>query len=213
MEHTQLDIRILELLSSRMCHDLVSPVGAINNGVELIEEVGGSTAGEAIQLIAKSAQTAARRLRCFRMAYGRAGSESGLAVADVRQVAEQYLDGGKSRLVWPASTPIVSYAEHRGALKILLNVIMLAEEILAYGGIIEITAEAGVAEAVINITGRNAHVPESFTGAVSGETAIEDITSKTVHMYVLARLADYYGFGIEADLAGEEHVALKVRKK
>ena len=127
----EVDIRILELLSSRICHDLVSPVGAINNGVELIEDVGGNTTGEAMQLISKSAVIAARRLRCFRMAYGRAGSESGLSVNDVRQVAEHYLESGKSKIVWPATTPIATYAEHRGALKLLLNSLMIAEEILA----------------------------------------------------------------------------------
>lgn len=194
-----LDIRVLELLSSRICHDLVSPVGAINNGVELIEEVGGSTAGEAIQLIAKSAQIAARRLRCFRLAYGRAGSEAGVAVADVRQVAEQYLDGGKARLVWPATTPLVSFAENRGSLKLLLNLIMLADEMIPYGGIIEITAEAGLSQATVTVSGRAAHVPDYVPGALADETAIEDITSKSVHAYITARLADTYGFKIEAD--------------
>ena len=182
----QLDIRILELLSSRMCHDLVSPVGAINNGVELIEEVGGSTAGEAMELIAKSAQTAARRLRCFRMAYGRAGSESGLAVTDVRQVAEQYLEGGKSRLIWPANTPLVSFAEHRGALKLLLNMIMLAEETLAYGGTIELGSEQGQERAMLTISGRNAHVPDHALQALSADMPVEDITSKSIHAYLTA---------------------------
>lgn len=207
-----LDIRVLELLSSRMCHDLVSPVGAINNGVELIEEVGGSTTGEAIQLIAQSAQIAARRLRCFRLAYGRAGSESGLAVADVRQVAEQYLESSKSKLVWPASTPLVSYAEHRGALKLLLNLIMVAEEMLAYGGIIEITSEATLAEATILISGRNAKVPEYLTAILSEEIEIEDITSKSVHAYVTIRQATYYQFKVTAENAGEDLVKLKVEK-
>jgi histidine phosphotransferase ChpT len=200
------DIRILELLSSRMCHDLVSPVGAINNGVELIEEVGGNTTGDALQLIAKSAVQAARRLRCFRLAYGRAGSESGLSINDVRQVAEQYLEGGKSKIVWPASAPIAAYAEHRGAMKLLLNTIMLAEEILAYGGIIQIDGEAGSPQATISISGRAAHVPDHLTAAVADTLAVDDITSKTVHAYLTARLAEYYGFAIKADVVGEEAV-------
>lgn len=212
----QLDIRIMELLSSRMCHDLVSPVGAINNGVELIEEVGGSTAGEAIQLIAKSAQTAARRLRCFRLAYGRAGSESGLAIADVRQVAEQYLEGGKSKLIWPTSAPIASYAEHRGALKLLLNAIMLAEETLAYGGTIEVSGELGTPDAILTITGRGARVPDAFRAALEGELAIDDITSKSVHGYMTASLGGYYDFEISADTInaepGEEAIRISIQK-
>ena len=195
----QLDIRILELLSSRLCHDLVSPVGAINNGVELIEEVGGSTTGEAMELIAKSALTAARRLRCFRLAYGRAGAESGLAVADVRQVAEQYLDGGKSKLIWPASAPIAAYAEHRGALKLMLNMIMMADEALPYGGMIEITGEMGQPNAIVTATGRAAKVADYLPTALSGEQPVDDITSKSVHSYLTGRLAEYHGFRIVAE--------------
>lgn len=208
-----IDIRILELLSSRMCHDLVSPVGAINNGVELIEEVGGGTTGEAMALIGKSAVTAARRLRCFRLAYGRAGSESGLSVNDVRQVAEHYLDGGKSKIVWPASTPIAAYAEHRGAMKLLLNTIMLADEMLAYGGMVQIEGEPGVGKVTIGVSGRGAVPPEHLEQAVKNELAIDDITSKTVHAYVTARLAEYYGFEIIASKVGEEAVNIVITKR
>lgn len=202
------DIRILELLSSRICHDLVSPVGAINNGVELIEEVGGESIPEAMQLIGKSAVIAARRLRCFRLAYGRAGSESGLSVNDVRQVAEHYLESSKSKVVWPAATPIATYAEHRGALKLLLNTLMIAEEILAYGGIIQVEGAAGAPQVMVSVTGRGAHVPEHLSAAIAGTLAIDDITSKTVHAYITAQLADYYGFKINAELVGEDAVTL-----
>src|SRR5271154_3464814 len=101
----QIDMRVMELLASKLCHDLVSPVSAINNGVELIEDIGGSVVEEAMKLIGDSAQHASRRLRLFRMAYGRAGSEDSLGVKDVRQTAEQYLAGGKSTLNWPDNQP------------------------------------------------------------------------------------------------------------
>src|SRR5580700_11049943 len=123
----QIDIRVLELLSSKICHDLVSPVSAINNGVELIEDIGGSVVDEAMKLIGDSAQHAARRLRLFRMAYGRAGSEEHLGVKDVRQNAEQYLAGGKSTLNWPEDQPSELFATHKGALKVMLNLLILAE--------------------------------------------------------------------------------------
>lgn len=65
----QIDLRVLELLASKICHDLVSPVSAINNGVELIEDIGGSVVDEAMKLIGDSATNASRRLRLFRIAY------------------------------------------------------------------------------------------------------------------------------------------------
>src|SRR5580658_1211274 len=110
----QIDLRVLELLASKLCHDLVSPVSAINNGVELIEDIGGSVVDEAMKLIGDSAAQASRRLRLYRIAYGRAGSDENLPVRDVRQVAEQYVMGGKMTLHWPDGQPAESAVMHKG---------------------------------------------------------------------------------------------------
>ncbi|MBM3540521.1 MAG: hypothetical protein FJX51_00610 [Alphaproteobacteria bacterium] len=68
-----LDLRAVELLCSRLCHDLVSPVGAISNGVELLTEMGPDE--EALALVGQSAQAAATRLKFYRVAYGAAGAD------------------------------------------------------------------------------------------------------------------------------------------
>src|ERR1700691_6170212 len=120
----QIDLRVLELLASKLCHDLVSPVSAINNGVELIEDIGASVVEDAMKLIGDSAAHASRRLRLFRLAYGRAGSEDNLPVKDARQIAEQYLAGGKVNLTWPDDQPMESFATHKGALKVMLNMLI-----------------------------------------------------------------------------------------
>ncbi|MFW1401594.1 hypothetical protein ACEV76_24910, partial [Vibrio parahaemolyticus] len=86
-----------------------------------------SVVDEAMKLIGNSAGHAARRLRLFRMAYGRAGSEENLAVKEVRQTAEQYLSTGKTILNWPDDQPVDVLANHRGFLKVLLNMIILSE--------------------------------------------------------------------------------------
>src|SRR6201996_8134992 len=139
----QIDLRVLELLASKLAHDLVSPVSAINNGVELIEDIGGSVVDEAMKLIGDSAQHAARRLRLFRMAYGKAGSEENLGIRDVRQIAEQYLSVGKVSLSWPENHPSETFALHKGALKVMLNMLVLSEEILAYGGTVTVQTGPG----------------------------------------------------------------------
>src|ERR1700761_7223243 len=125
----QIDLYVLELLASKLCHDLVSPVSAINNGVELIEDIGGSVVDEAMKLIGDSAHHASRRLRLYRMAYGRAGSADNLGIKDVRLLAEQYLSGGKATITWPETQPPEIFATHKGALKVMLNLIVLAEEL------------------------------------------------------------------------------------
>src|SRR5580698_4188418 len=115
----QIDVRVMELLASKLCHDLVSPVSAINNGVELIEDIGGSVVDEAMKLIGDSAGHASRRLRLFRMAYGRAGSDESLGIKDVKQVGEQYLAGGKVALSWPDDQPAGAFAAQKGFMKVV----------------------------------------------------------------------------------------------
>jgi histidine phosphotransferase ChpT len=187
----QIDIRVLELLASKLCHDLVSPVSAINNGVELIQDIGGSVVDEAMKLIGDSATHASRRLRLFRLAYGRAGSEENLPVKDVRTIAEQYLAGGKVNLTWPEDQPPEMIAEHKGALKVMLNMIILSEETLAYGGTIVVrAADKGCR---FEIAGRNAHLSPSMLAAFEGAAAIEELTPRTIQAYATGRLAAHFG--------------------
>jgi histidine phosphotransferase ChpT len=69
------DLRVFELLASRLCHDLISPVGAIKSGLELFIEFGDDPDGETMALINNSATQASEKLQCFRLAYEQAGSQ------------------------------------------------------------------------------------------------------------------------------------------
>ena len=195
----QIDIRVMELLASKLCHDLVSPVSAINNGVELIEDIGGSVVDEAMKLIGDSGITASRRLRLYRMAYGRAGSEDCLSTKDVRQVAEQYLTGGKTLLVWPEGQPDTASAERRGFLKTLLNVIILAEETLAYGGVVTLRGEEGGNFCRVEIVGRNAHLSPQLQEALEGSAPVEALTPRSIHAYVTGRTAAHFDLKLTHD--------------
>ena len=186
---TDLDIRVVELLCSRLCHELVSPVGAINNGVELIEEMGADMADEAIGLIAHSADQASRRLRLLRLAYGAASSDkSGLA--EVAQAAEGYFAGSKIKLEWPPGRLEQASQLQPGIGKVLLNLIILAEEALAYGGriVIEPGSDGNPRVAAI---GRNAGLKAEAAQALTGDIAIETLTPRTVHAYVTGRFAQH----------------------
>ena len=200
----QIDIRVMELLASKLCHDLVSPVSAINNGVELIEDIGGSVIDEAMKLIGDSGITASRRLRLYRMAYGRAGSEESLGAKDVRQVAEHYLTGGKMSLVWADSLDLSGFVETRGYFKTLLNLIVLAEESLAYGGVITLhSGEAGRRGCWLEIMGRNAHLSPAHQQALDGVSAIEDLTPRSIHAYVTGRFAAQFGLDLRHNQVAE----------
>jgi len=197
----QIDVRVMELLASKLCHDLVSPVSAISNGVELIEDIGGSVVDEAMKLIGESAGHASRRLRLFRMAYGRAGSEENIAIRDVRHIAEQYIAGGKITLNWPEDQPATALVEVKGALKTVLNVVILAEEILAYGGAVslrDVHNELGVG-CRFEIVGRSAQLAPAIQAALEGTASVEELTPRSIQAYVTGKFAAYFGLKLMHD--------------
>jgi len=206
----QVDMRVLELLSSKICHDLVSPVSAINNGVELIEDIGGDVVDEAMKLIGASAAHASRRLRLFRMAYGRAGNEASLPLRDVRQTAEQYMAGGKVTLNWPDDQPSEALTTQPGFLKTILNMTILAEEALAYGGVVSLRAatEGDVHACRFEVVGRAAQLSEAMEQALLGTAAIDDLSPRTIQAYITGRFAETFGFKLSANQSIQDRLDL-----
>ncbi|MEJ0062860.1 MAG: histidine phosphotransferase family protein [Alphaproteobacteria bacterium] len=205
----QIDIRILELLTSKICHDLVSPVGAINNGVELIEDVGGSVVDEAMKLIGDSATQASRRLRLFRLAYGRAGSEGNLTFKDMAETIAAHFDGTKIKLNFAPDLSVAGLAERHGALKVILNLILLADEALPYGGEIKIGKGSGAFEAgtVITAIGRAAGLAPASAAALDGAVAVDEIAPRTVHAYVTGKFMAHFGFKSAIEASQAEQIA------
>jgi len=204
----QIDLRVLELLSSRLCHDLVSPVSAINNGVELITDIGEEMTAEAMKLISDSGIKAARRLKCYRMAYGRAGSDSLLSLRDVRQVIEQYLMDSKITINWADDAVSFQLEDAKGYLKTLVNVILLTEESLPYGGTISIKkTHMGVR---IEANGRSAVLHEQSQEALKGTLPIEEISSKTVHAYLTGKFAENFELKISYEHATSESLIINL---
>ena len=205
----QIDLRVMELIASKLCHDLVSPVSAISNGVELIEDIGKSVTDEAMKLIGDSVTQASRRLKLFRIAYGRAGGENHIGVNDVRQVIANYFLGGKIALHWPEGQPDTALAEQRGFLKTLLNVLMLAEEVLAYGGNVTLESAEGEAPSCrLIIAGRAAHLSPAHQEALEGRTPIEDLTPRTIQAYVTGCFAEQFGLRLAASAASADRLDL-----
>ncbi|MBB6253841.1 histidine phosphotransferase family protein [Nitrospirillum iridis] len=195
-----LELHVVELLCSRLCHDLISPVGAIANGVELIEEMGKSMADEAMSLIADSADQAARRLRLFRLAYGSAGNSGAFTAPEARTVLGAWFRGGRVRLDWPAD---VMPKPDNGVLKLALNLGLLAEEALPHGGVVAIAAGAGVALAV-TAEGPTINLRNEVRGALDGAVAQADLTPRSVQAYVTGRFAEQCGWRIATEAKGAE---------
>src|SRR5271169_4401974 len=98
------EIEFAALMVSRVCHDLVGPLGAVVNGLEVLEDERDATMrADALKLVAASAEQAAARLQFARIAFGAAGSAGAeLDLTEVARVVAGLLRGGKVELVWRA---------------------------------------------------------------------------------------------------------------
>lgn len=207
-----MDMRVLEMLCSRLCHDLVSPVGAIRNGLELLEDMAGEEtgfAGEAVKLIDHSAAQADRRLRLFRLAYGQAGREV-KSFDDVRTAAEGWLEGGRTRLVWPSGAPGIAFASHTGLAKTLLNTVVLADEALPSGGTVTVRGDATTSRVAVSADGRNARLSVEMEAALAGRAAPDMLSARTVHAYVTGRFAEAFGLRLSVTVVGESEIEFRL---
>lgn len=183
--------RVTELLMSRVCHDLISPIGAVVNGVELIEDGGASMTDDAMALIAKSSRQASRRLQFFRMAYGAAGSGGDRSLADARQLARDFLAEGKIVLEWPDESAARAEQAGPGGIKLLLNLLALGADALPRGGklVVSVSKKAGRHYVQIAAEGPNARIDAEALAAMSPEAAVDSLQPRTIQAYFAAKLA------------------------
>lgn len=156
------------LLCSRVCHDVISPVGAIVNGLEVLEdEKDAEMRGFALDLIKKSARTASARLQFCRLAFGAAGS-AGAAIdtGDAEQVARGLFADDKTQFEWDA--PRVLMPKNR--VKLVLNLCLIVAAAIPRGGVIKVAIGGSESDPriVVEASGPNAriasHVPQLLTG-------------------------------------------------
>ena len=125
------------LLGSRICHDLISPIGAISNGVELLM-MEGSTKSPEIALISDSVTHANARIRFFRVAFGTAGGDQRMGRAEVLAILTDLTRGGRLSIDWTSPPDL-----NRRDLKLAFLLILCLESALAYGGKITVTQTEG----------------------------------------------------------------------
>lgn len=191
------DIAILEQLASRICHDLISPVGAISNGLELLEEMGvGEGSADAVQLITYSATQAAAKLAAFRLAYGAGGRDPNIKPEDVLKAFGKFIAGdGKIRQAWDPFSPLGIDAKTPAFCKMLMLSLMLAAEALPRGGMIFV--EPGAAnETLIRAEGNDAIVRDGVENALTGNIAVDDMDPRLVHPAMVHLLAGKYNYGL-----------------
>lgn len=190
---------LMELLSARICHDLVSPVGAINNGLEFMEDMADDPEGrkEATNLIAHSATAAGARLMAFRMAYGAGAVDGNVKPEDIQKAFGTLIrTDGKVRQSWDPFGPLGIPSSSRGFCKILMGCLMMASDCLPKGGMVFIDAGTG-AETLIKVEGTGATIREGVENALAGTMEMSNVDPRLVHPYILGHSARTYGYNIK----------------
>lgn len=190
------------LLCSRVCHDLISPVGAIVNGLEVLaDENDEETKTFALDLIKKSAGTASAKLQFCRIAFGAAGSAGAqIDSGDAEKVARGFLEDDKTRLEW--QMPRLLLPKNR--VKLLLNLLLIAAQAIPRGGKLAV-APVGEGESMgftVTATGTNAKVPPN-AGLISAEPGEEGLDAHRIQPFYAGLLAKACGLAPSAGLEGD----------
>jgi len=210
-----IDIRILEILTSKVCHDLISPIGAVNNGVEFMQEMGIEDAGDGLDLIAFSAQQASAKLTAYRMAYGAGGADNSIKPEDVYNIIQDIV-GAEDKISqdWDKDAPIglneATFERPTGFGKILICGLLLAMDCLPKGGVLSVTHD-GDQDFTVFAKGENSDFRDGTHSALSLETSSDTLEPKNVHPYVMGLLADQYGFSVKLDNVDDTTVSIAVR--
>lgn len=164
------ELALAALLCSKLCHDLVGPIGALNNGIEILaDEEDPAMRAQAFELLGASAAEASRRLRFFRLAFGVAGSAGQrIAQGEIKGAVEGYFAASKVRLAWPVETPGAAPDLDKREAKLLLNLILLAAAALPRGGMLTLTEIGAAAGFEVAAEGPAARLPAEIQAALSG---------------------------------------------
>ena len=204
-----IDLYVAELLASRLCHDMVSPVGAVKTGVELFTEYGDDAEGETMSLITKSALQASEKLQFFRLAYGSAGkSASGVTVADALALIRSVCGNQRTTI----ETDALDEQPPQGGIKVMLNGAMLAGDCLPRGGVLRISSEAqpGNGYAVrVTAVGERAGLDDELSAALAGDTDAAELTPRSAHAYYTSVIARGLDGGLAVETSKPDEIVFR----
>jgi histidine phosphotransferase ChpT len=195
------------LLCSRVCHDVISPVGAIVNGLEVLEdEKDPDMRAFAVDLIKKSAKTASARLQFCRLAFGAAGSAgASIDTGDAEQVTRNLLGDDRTKLDWKAARVLLP----KNKVKMTLNLCLIATAAIPRGGVITVTIEGQDENTVINVSakGVNPRLAHGVTALLSGTPENDSVDAHQIQAYYTFLVARACGMHLTVD-ANSEGVSL-----
>lgn len=184
-------LRVAELICSRICHDLVSPLSAINNGIEMINEGGEGIFSDSIELIGNCNKHALDRLSFYRVAYGSGGERNVVNFLDIEKIIETFAADRKTNIVWAKDYRMSDDQIPREFAKLLTNVFYLATECLPRGGVVSI--ENSISDASNSVSmkleGPKCHLRDDVSSGLKVDLSVEELSVKNIFAYLVSALA------------------------
>jgi histidine phosphotransferase ChpT len=201
---------LASLACSRVCHDVISPVGAIINGLEVLDEENDAEMRQvALDLIKKSAATASARLQFCRLAFGAAGSAgASIDTSDAESVTRGLISDDRTKLVWNVPRQLAP----KNKVKLLLNLCLLAFAAIPRGGVVTVEAkgEGGAMEVEVEAKGPNARLAKGAAALIAGEPENGAIDAHTIQPFFAGVVARACGMSIAVETEAET-VRLRAR--
>ena len=196
-------LELAALLCSRVCHDLISPVGAIVNGLEVLDDNPKPEDRDfALDLIRKSAKTASARLQFCRLAFGAAGSAGAqIDLGDAQTMARGQIEDGKVTITW--NLPRLLLPKNR--VKLLLNMLIIAQQTIPRGGTLTVDP-IGEGETVgfkITATGINARINQAVPGLLEGQSEHGTVDAHAIQPFYTGLLARACGLSVGLAAEGD----------
>ncbi len=199
------DLDLAALLCSRVCHDIISPVGAISNGLELMDdpETESDMRATALEMVRNSAKTATAKLKFCRIAFGASGSAGAqIDLGEAGEIAKSFVGEEKIKLDWQAPRENRPKQE----VKLILNMLLLAIAGIPRGGVVTVTMDGN--KLAVRATGERAKLPQAMVDVLTGSVPLDTIDARLVQPYYTRLLGETSGLQLQFIMEGENTVAV-----
>lgn len=191
------------LLSSRVCHDVINPVGAILNGLEVMEDDKSPETQEfAISLIRNSAKLASGKLQFCRIAFGAAGSAgSSVDLGDAEKVTRGFIDAEKIQVTWNAPRLLLA----KNKVKLLLNLVAIGSASLLRGGtlVVDLTDDGTNTELAVTARGPMVRLPPHTADLIAGQSTTGSVDAHSIQPYYAGLVARAAGMSVSVVLSDD----------
>jgi histidine phosphotransferase ChpT len=184
-------MRFIELLCSKLCHDLISPIGAISNGLEFLEQENDRNNNDAFELISKSSNQAGDKLAYYRVAFGTAGSGDLMQFNLVRDMIEKLANEKNIEIEWFGIKDYADLSIGKISGKLLLNIVLLAFDALPRGGHAEVTVLGDdiTPNTMISVTGDKCKLHEEVEAVLVSEISTNISNVRNIMAFFCKQLA------------------------